>query len=90
MDEIKIEDVRNTVKYFPELYLYLLDELNNNDISRLKTVTEDRVAKYLGLKLLTEFVVLISKNKKYTNIVRIFRDSKVDEVRHSKPYYSLL
>ena len=89
MEDNMLEQARITVKYFPELYLFLLDELKKNLITDFESVSEDSVCKYLGTKLLTEFVVITAKQKKYTDAVELFRKGKVDEIRNNKPYYSL-
>lgn len=89
MEENLLEQARITVKYFPELYLFLLDELKKNVIKDFESVSEDTVCKYLGTKLLTEFVIITAKQKKYTNAVDLFRNSKVDNIKNNKPFYSL-
>ena len=89
MEENLLEQARVTVKYFPELYLFLLDELKKNVIKDFESVSEDSVCKYLGTKLLTEFVIITAKQKKYTNAVDLFRNSKVDNIKNNKPFYSL-
>ena len=89
MGENLLEQARVTVKYFPELYLFLLDELKKNVINDFESVSEDTVCKYLGTKLLTEFVIITAKQKKYTDAVNLFRNSKVDNIKNNKPFYSL-
>ena len=89
MDQKELEKIEITLKYFPKLYFHVFSALRENDVSMLRNISTDRAAKYLAVKILYEFIIMLSQEKKYTDIIKKIQECKADENNSNSSYFSL-